>query len=109
MTRHDRGYGVLVDELRVPVAPQQHAKIVEPGHHALQLDAVHQEYRERRLVLAYVVEEGVLQVLGAVGRHRRCSVIRSRRAPRDVLVPSLRPSSKTPARTWQLALDCRAP
>ena len=60
MTRHDRRDGVLVDQLRMPIAPQQHAEIIEPGHHALQLHPVHQEDRERGLVLADMVEEGVL-------------------------------------------------
>ena len=72
MTRHDGRNGVLVDELRVSVAPQQHAEIIEPGHHALQLDAVHQEDGERDLVLADVIEKRVLQVLRAVGSHGRC-------------------------------------
>ena len=36
MTRHDGRDRVLVDELRMPIPPQQHAKIVEPGHNALQ-------------------------------------------------------------------------
>src|SRR5262252_6643519 len=63
MTRHDRRDGVLVDQLRVSVTPQQHAEIIEPSHDPLQLHAVHQEDRERRLVLADVVEKGVLQIL----------------------------------------------
>jgi hypothetical protein len=33
--RHDGGDRVLVDELRMAVAPQEHAEIVEPGHKAL--------------------------------------------------------------------------
>ena len=61
--RHDGGDGVLVDQLRLAVAAQQHAEIVEPAHHALQLDAVDQEDGEGRLGLADAVEEGVLQVL----------------------------------------------
>jgi hypothetical protein len=63
MTRHDRRDRVLVNKLRMTVPPQQHAEIIEPRHHALQFDAVHQENRERRFVLADVVEEGVLQIL----------------------------------------------
>ena len=60
MPRHDGRYRVLVDELGVPIAPQQNAEIIEPGHHALQFDAIHQEDRERYFVLADVIEEGVL-------------------------------------------------
>ena len=66
-TRHNRGYGVLVDELRVAVASQEHTKIIEPGHDPLQLDAVDEEYRERNLVLADVVEKRVLQDVFGVG------------------------------------------
>src|SRR5437763_129148 len=49
-----------VDELGMPVASQQHAEIIEPGNDALQLHPIHQEDRERGLVLSDVVEEGVL-------------------------------------------------
>ena len=41
--RHDGGDGVLVDELRMAVAAQEHAEIVEPGHEALQFHAVDEE------------------------------------------------------------------
>ena len=60
VTGHDGRYRVLVDELRVAIATQEHAEIIEPGHHALQLDAVHQENREWDLGLADVIEECVL-------------------------------------------------
>ena len=72
MTGHDGRNGVLVDQLRMPIATQQHAEIIEPGDHALQLDAVHQEDGERNFGFADVIEEGVLQVLCAVGCHGRC-------------------------------------
>ena len=75
MTRHDGRDGVLVDELRMAVATQQHAEIIEPGHHALQFDAVHQKDGERNFGFADVIEEGVLQVLCAIGCHGRCSVL----------------------------------
>ena len=51
---------MLVHELGVTVPPQQHAEIIEPGHDALKLHTVNEEDRERRLVLADVIEEGVL-------------------------------------------------
>ncbi len=35
LSRHDCRYGVLIDELRVPISAQQHAEIVEPGDNAL--------------------------------------------------------------------------
>src|SRR6516164_2568071 len=63
MTRHNRRDRVLVDELGMPVASQQDAEIIEPGHYPLQLDPVHQEDRERGFVLTDVVEEGILQIL----------------------------------------------
>jgi len=59
-TGHDRRYGVLIDELRVTVAAQQDAEVVKPRHDALQLHAVDQKDRERRLVPAHMVQEGVL-------------------------------------------------
>ena len=52
---HHRGDRVLVDELRMRVAPQQHGEIVEPRDDALQFDAVHQEDGDRGLVLSDVV------------------------------------------------------
>ncbi len=63
MARHDGRNGVLVDKLRVSVAPQKDAKIIEPGHDTLQLHPVHQEYGQRGLILADVIEESVLQIL----------------------------------------------
>ena len=63
---HDRRNCVLVHELRVAVAPQQHTEIIEPCDDALQLDAVDQEHRHRCLVLSNVVEECVLEVLRAL-------------------------------------------
>src|SRR5207249_2585275 len=70
LTRHDGRDGVLVDELRVAVAAEQDAEIVEPGHDPLKLDPVHQENRKGDLVLADMVEESVLEVLRTLARHR---------------------------------------
>src|SRR5882757_4341511 len=61
--RHDGRNRVLVDKLRMAVAAQQHREVVEPGDDPLQFDAVHQEDRDGRLVLAQVVQEDVLNVL----------------------------------------------
>src|SRR5262249_9264176 len=63
MTRHDRRDRVFVDQLRVPVATQKDAEIIEPGHDALQLNPVDQEDRERSFVLSDMVQEGVLEIL----------------------------------------------
>src|SRR3954468_2575749 len=57
MTRHDRRDCVLVDKLRMTIATQQHAEIIEPSNHALELYAVHQKDRERGFVLADVIQE----------------------------------------------------
>jgi hypothetical protein len=58
----------------MPVPSQQHAKIIEPGHHALQLDAIHQKNGEWDFAFADVIEEGVLQILRTIGCHCRFPV-----------------------------------
>jgi hypothetical protein len=55
------------------VATQQHAEIIEPGHDALQFNAVHQEDRERRFTFANVIEKSVLEILGSIRGHCRRS------------------------------------
>lgn len=55
LTRHDRRNRVFIDELGMPVPPQQDAEIIEPSYDTLQLDAVDKENCKRRLLLAYVV------------------------------------------------------
>src|SRR5271170_1913188 len=55
--RHDRGDCVLVDQLRVPVAPKQHTEIVKPGNEPLQFYSVDQKDRDRRLGLSHVIQE----------------------------------------------------
>lgn len=59
--RHNGRDRMLVDELGLIVTAQQNAKTVEPGDDALQLHAIHQEYRDRHLLLADFVEENVLE------------------------------------------------
>jgi hypothetical protein len=66
---HDRRYGVLVNELGMPVAAQQYAEIVEPGDDTLQFDAVDQEDRERNLVLTDKIEKSVLKILWPLRSH----------------------------------------
>src|SRR5947207_2436588 len=84
VARHYGGNGMFVDELGMTITPEQHTEIVEPGHHALKLHAVHKKDRERSLVLADVIEERILQVLGAVGRHCRCSMFLEVVMPRGI-------------------------
>ncbi|PAV93087.1 hypothetical protein WR25_25301 [Diploscapter pachys] len=59
--RHDRGDGVLVDQLRLAVAAEQHGEIVEPGNDTLEFDALHQEHGDRGLGAAQRIQEEVLQ------------------------------------------------
>src|SRR5882672_10052981 len=68
--RHHRRDRVLVDQLRMCVAAQQHRKIVEPSDDALQLHAIHEKDRHGHLVLADVIQEHVLYVLGFFSSHR---------------------------------------
>src|SRR5208337_2335952 len=67
--RHHSADGMLVDELGVPVAPQQDREVVEPGDDALELDAVDQEDGHRGLVLAHMVQEHVLHILRFFSGH----------------------------------------
>jgi hypothetical protein len=64
----------------MPVPSQQHAEIIEPGHHALQFDTVHQKDGERYFAFADVIEESVLQILRTIGCHCRFSIFCSRLA-----------------------------
>src|SRR6202000_262053 len=59
----------LVNELRVRVAAQQHAEIIEPGDDPLQLYAIDQKHRHRRLIFADVIEKDVLNILRLVRCH----------------------------------------
>src|SRR5690606_24864432 len=60
---HHRRYGVLVDQLREPVPPQQDAEVVKPGNYTLELYPVDEKDRQWCLGFANVIEKGVLQVL----------------------------------------------
>jgi hypothetical protein len=51
---------MLVDKLRVTVAPEQQAEIVEPGDNSLQLHSIDQKDRQWRFGFANVIKEGVL-------------------------------------------------
>ena len=62
LTGHDRADGVLVDQLRLAIAPEQDREIIEPGYDALQLHALHQEYGDGCLLPAKKVQKSVLQI-----------------------------------------------
>jgi hypothetical protein len=70
LARHDRRYGMLVDELRVTVAPEQHAKIVKPGDDPLEFDPVDKKDGERNLVFTDKIEKRILKILWPVCTHR---------------------------------------
>src|SRR6185437_8898914 len=63
LRRHHGRDRMLVDELRMRVAPQQDAEIVEPGDDPLQFHAIDEKYGDGRLVLSNMVEKHVLNVL----------------------------------------------
>jgi len=69
LTGHDRGDGVFVDQLRMVIAAQQNAKIIEPNDNALQLHTVHQKDSDRHFDFAHVIEKHILKILGFVARH----------------------------------------
>jgi hypothetical protein len=66
LTRHDRGDCVLVDKLRMAVAAEQNAEIVEPGDDTLQFDPIHQKDRQRYFIFADKIEKSVLEILWAL-------------------------------------------
>ena len=51
---------MLVDKLRVTIAPKQKAEIVEPGDNALQLHSIDQKDRQWRFGFANVIEKSIL-------------------------------------------------
>lgn len=51
---------MFIHELRMAVASEQHAEIIEPCYDALQFDSIDEKYRERRFVFADVIEKSVL-------------------------------------------------
>src|SRR5271165_7404888 len=54
---------MLIYQLRMCVAAEQHAEIIKPSYNALQLDTIYQKDRDRCLVFPNVVQEHVLNVL----------------------------------------------
>jgi hypothetical protein len=85
----------------VAVPTQQHAKIIEPGNDSLQLDAVHQENGERRFAFADVIEEGVLQILCAIGCHCRDPLLAREPLPRAIFVVDFAPGRNPTSGFWQ--------
>jgi hypothetical protein len=65
----DRGDGVLIDELRLPISRKQNAEAVEHGHVALELDAVHKKHCHRNPMILKVPEEHLLDRLDPLYCH----------------------------------------
>src|SRR3546814_10426241 len=59
---------MLVDELHLPFALQQHAEQIEGDDIALQHDAVDEEHGDRFVRAAHGVEKDVLECLALAGR-----------------------------------------
>ncbi|CLA43566.1 Uncharacterised protein [Mycobacterium tuberculosis] len=51
---------MLIDKLRMTIAPKQQAEIVKPCDNALQLHSIDQKDRQWRLCFANVIEKRVL-------------------------------------------------
>ena len=51
---------MLVHELRMTIAPEKYAEIIEPSDDSLKFHAVDEKNRERRFVFPNVIEKGVL-------------------------------------------------
>ncbi len=67
--RHGRGDRVLVDDLLLAIALQQHAERVKPGHHALQPNTVGEKNRDRRPPAQEVIEKGILKSVDIIFSH----------------------------------------
>jgi hypothetical protein len=69
LTRHDCGDGMLIDQLRVAIAAQQHAEIIKPSYNSLEFNAIDQKDRQRRFGLPDMIEKCVLQIGRVFFRH----------------------------------------
>jgi hypothetical protein len=59
---------MLIHKLRLTIAAQEDAEVVEPSDYALKLNTIDQEYRDWNLGFPDVVKEGILQIL-FIGGH----------------------------------------
>src|SRR5215207_447680 len=62
---------MLVDELGVPVSNEQKRIAVEPCHGTLEPNAAGQIDRDRHIVLAHMIQEGVLESVRMCCSHDR--------------------------------------
>ena len=65
----DRGDGLLVNELRLPISREQNAEAVERSHVALELDPTFEKHYHRDLMILKVSEEHLLNSLGPLYCH----------------------------------------
>jgi len=63
LRRHDGGHGMLVNKLRLPVATQEDAKIIEPSDDTLQFHPVDKEDCHRNFCFTDLIEKCVLKIL----------------------------------------------
>jgi len=68
--RRRGGDGVLVDDLLMAIAIEQHAERIKTGNYSPQLDAVTQEDRDRRSLALQVLEERVLKTMNLMSMLR---------------------------------------
>src|SRR3954464_12618234 len=66
--------GVLVDEVGLTISPEQNGIAVEPCHITLKPDAIGQKDRDQDLVLAQVLQHGVLERVRALYDHSSVSL-----------------------------------
>ena len=66
--RHDGRYRMFVYKLRMAVAPQQHAEVVEPGNHALKFYPVYQEDGDGNFAFSDGIQKSVLKILFIIGQ-----------------------------------------
>jgi hypothetical protein len=66
---HNGRYRMLIHELRVTVPAQEYAKVIEPSHDTLQLDAIDEKDSQWCLALTDVVQKRVLKILSSFCGH----------------------------------------
>ena len=69
MGRRCGGDSVLVDDLLMAIAVEEHAERIKTGDYSPQLDPFAQEDRDRRALALQVFEERVLETMNVVVGH----------------------------------------
>ena len=63
------GYGVLVDDLLMTIAIEEHAEGIKTSNNPAQLYAIAQKNRDRRSFPLQMLEEGILKTMNIVVCH----------------------------------------